>query len=188
MAFKGDFNKPERRKDFVRKNEQIRVPQVLVVEEGRNIGVMATSIALAKARSLGLDLVEVSAQARPPVCQIMDYGKFMFEKQKKEKDKSRNMHKEKEISFRYVIDEHDLQTKANAAKRFLEKGDKVRVVVKFKAREKAHKDKGFETLNKLVSMVAEVADLEKPASFEGSNIIARLQAKKIVKKEEPTQP
>ena len=71
MAFKGDF-KNEKRKDFVRRNEQIRVPQVLVVEDGRKVGVMATSIALAKAREVGLDLVEVAAQARPPVCQIMD--------------------------------------------------------------------------------------------------------------------
>jgi len=182
MAFKGDF-KGEKRKDFVRRNEQIRVPQVLVVEDGRKVGVMATSIALAKAREVGLDLVEVAAQARPPVCQIMDYGKFMFEKQKKEKDKSHNSQKEKDISFRYVIDEHDLQTKANAAKKFLERGDKVRVVVKFKAREKAHKDKGFEALNKLVGMLTEVAELEKPPMFEGSNITARLQAKKGVKLE-----
>jgi translation initiation factor IF-3 len=181
MAFKGDYDKIEKRKDFVRRNEQIRVPQVLVVEDGRNIGVMATPIALAKARSMGLDLVEVAAKSKPPVCQIMDYGKFMFDKQKKEKDKSHNSPKEKEISFRYVIDENDLQTKANAAKKFLEKGSKVRVVVKFKAREKAHKDKGFEVLNKLVEMVLEVAELEKPPIFEGSNIVARLQAKKGIK-------
>lgn len=182
MAFKGDWN-DNRRKDFVRHNEQIRVPQVLVIENGRNIGVMATSIALAKARAAGLDLVEVAAQAKPPVCQIMDYGKFMFDKQKKEKDKTQNNHKEKELSFRYVIDDHDLATKANAARRFLERGDKVRVVVKFKAREKAHKDKGFEALDKLISLVADVATLEKPAAFEGSNIVARLQAKKGVKTE-----
>lgn len=184
MPFKGDY-RGEPRKDFVRHNEQIRVPQVLVIENGRNIGTMPTSIALAKARAAGLDLVEVAAQAKPPVCQIMDYGKFMFDKQKqkKDKDKSGGQHKEKEISFRYVIDEHDLQTKANAAKKFLEKGDKVKVVVKFKQREKAHKDKGFEALDKLVAMVEDVATLEKPASFEGSNIVARLQAKKGVKSE-----
>ncbi len=176
MAFNGDFK--EKRKDFVRHNEQIRVPQVLVIENGRNIGVMATSIALAKARAVGLDLVEVAAQAKPPVCQIMDYGKFMFDKQKKDKDKQHNNHKEKEISFRYVIDENDLATKANAARRFLEKGDKVRVVVKFKHREKAHKDKGFEALEKLVALLVNEATLEKPPAFEGSNIVARLQAKK----------
>ena len=82
-----------------------------------------------------------------------------------------------------MIDEHDLQTKANAAKKFLERGDKVRVVVKFKAREKAHKDKGFEALNKLVGMLTEIAELEKPPMFEGSNITARLQAKTGVKLE-----
>lgn len=183
MPFKGDYKGDKQRKDFVRRNEQIRVPQVLVVENGRNIGTMPTSVALAKARAAGLDLVEVAAQAKPPVCQIMDYGKFMFDKQKKEKDKGGAQSKEKEISFRYVIDEHDLQTKANAAKKFLEKGNKVKVVVKFKQREKAHKDKGFEALEKLVAMVEDVATLEKPATFEGSNIVARLQAKKGVKSE-----
>ena len=177
MAFNGDF-KPEKRKDFVRHNEQIRVPQVLVIENGRNIGVMPTSIALAKARASNLDLVEVAAQAKPPVCQIMDYGKFMFDKQKKDKDKTHNQHKEKEISFRYVIDDHDLETKANAAKKFLDKGDKVRVVVKFKQREKAHKDKGFEVIEKLVKLLESAAVLEKPPAFEGANIVARLQAKK----------
>lgn len=181
MAFKGD--KPEKRKDFVRHNEQIRVPQVLLIENGRNVGVIATSVALAKARTAGLDLVEVAAQARPPVCQIMDYGKFMFDKQKKQKEKSGSTHKEKEISFRYVIDIHDLEVKASAARKFLEKGDKVRVVVKFKQREKAHKDKGFEALEKLMALLEDVASLEKPAGFEGSNIVARLQAKKGVKQE-----
>ena len=180
MAVKGEG---EKRKDFVRHNEQIRVPQVLLIENGRNVGVIATSIAMAKARAAGLDLVEVAAKAKPPVCQIMDYGKFMFDKQKKEKDKGHNNHKEKEISFRYVIDDNDLKTKANAARRFLEKGDKVRVVVKFKHREKAHKDKGFEVIQKLVDLVADIAAIEKPAAFEGSNIVGRLQAKKGTKSE-----
>lgn len=180
MAFKGDF-KAENQKDFVRRNEQIRVPQVLVIENGRNIGILPTYAALAKARDAGLDLVEVSAQSKPPVCQIMDYGKFMFDKQKKEKDKVHNTHKEKEISFRYVIDENDLRTKANATKKFLEKGDKVRILVRFKSREKAHKDKGFEALNKLLAMVSDIGELEKQPMFEGSNIVARLQAKKVEK-------
>lgn len=176
MAFKGEI-KTDRKKDYVRKNEQIRVPQVLVIEEGRNLGAMATSIALAKARAANLDLVEVAPQSKPPVCQIMDYGKFMFDKQKKEKDRPHGQ-KEKEICFRYVIDTHDLETKANAARKFLERGDKVRVVVKFKQREKAHKDKGFEALDKLVSLLSDVAELDKPPAFEGSNIVARLHVKK----------
>jgi translation initiation factor IF-3 len=183
MAFKGDF-KDKRKKDFVRHNEQIRVPQILLIENGRNLGVMATPIALARARAAGLDLVEVAAHARPPVCQIMDYGKFMFEKQKKEKDKDKSHgNKDKEISFRYVIDDHDLETKAGQVRRFLAKDHKVRVVVKFKQREKAHKDKGFEALDKLVALVADVASLEKPPAFEGSNIVARLQVKKGTKAE-----
>lgn len=184
MPPKGNyFNKDDKRKkDFVRHNEQIRVPQVLLIEDGRNLGVTATSVALAKARAIGLDLVEVAPQGRPPVCQIMDYGKFMFDKQKKSKDKSHSQ-KEKEISFRYVIGEHDLATKAGQVRQFLAKGDKVRVVVKFKQREKAHKDMGFEAIDKLVNLVADVAMLEKPASFEGSNLVARLLVKKDKKSE-----
>lgn len=180
FAFRGERRDFER-KDFVRHNEQIRVPQVLVIENGKNVGVMPTSAALAKARSVGLDLVEVAPQSKPPVCQIMEYGKFMFDKNKKQKDKSNSVQKEKEICFRYVIDDHDLQTKANQAKKFLQKGDKVKVVVKFKAREKAHKDKGFEAFNKLIQFIGDSADIEKPAALEGSNIIGRLQLKKEAK-------
>ena len=178
MAYKGDRPDDKQRKDYVRHNEQIRVPQVLLIENGRNVGVVATSIALAKARSAGMDLVEVASQARPPVCQIMDYGKFMFDKQKKNKDKGGHCSKEKEITFRYTTDDHDLGVKASAARKFIEKGDKVRLVVRYEKREKIHKDKGFETLNRLIEMLSDVASVEKPAGFEGANLVARIQAKK----------
>ncbi len=164
-------------KDFVRYNERIRIPQVLVVHEGKNLGVMQTRDALAKARSMGLDLVEVAPHARPPVCSIMEYGKYMYDRQKRSKSQSHGQ-KEKEISFRYVIDGHDLETKANQVRRFLEKGIKVKVVVKFKAREKAHKDQGFVAIQKLLSLLEDVATVEKAPSFEGNNIIARLDVKK----------
>lgn len=177
MAFYGD-KRPK--KDFVRRNDMIRVPQVRLVENGQNLGIMATSLALARARTAGLDLVEVAPQAKPPVCHIMDYGKFMFEKQKKEKDKlqSQSQVKEKKICIRYVIDEHDLEVKADQCRRFLEEEHRVQVVVKFKERENAHKDKGFDAINKFLSMVQDVAVVEKQPAFEGSNITARLQAKK----------
>jgi translation initiation factor IF-3 len=164
-------------KDFVRYNDRIRIPQVLVVQDGKNLGVMATRDALAKARSVGLDLVEVAPHARPPVCSIMDYGKYMYDRQKRSKSQS-HQSKEKEISFRYVIDQHDLETKANQVRRFLEKGIKVKVVVKFKAREKAHKDQGFVAIQKLLSLLEDVAAVEKAPTLEGNNIIARLDVKK----------
>lgn len=169
-------------KDWVRHNEQIRIPQVLVVQDGKNMGVMQTRDALALARGVGLDLVEVAPHSRPPVCQIMDYGKFMFDRSKKQKQKG-NQTKEKEISFRYVIDGHDLETKANQAKKFLEKGMKVKLVVKFKQREKAHKNMGFTVLNKIIEMLKEDASVETAPKFEGENVIARLDVKKEHKKE-----
>lgn len=165
------------KKDFVRHNEQIRIPQVLLIYEGRNMGVMSNHEALAKARAVGLDLVEVAPHARPPVCSIMDYGKYMFDRQKKLKVKS-SVKKEKEVAFRYVIDEHDLETKANQVRRFLEKDFRVKLVVKFKQREKAHKDQGFVIMQKLLNMIDDVAAAEKPPMFEGTNIIVRVDAKK----------
>ena len=174
--------KYKERESFVRCNEQIRIPQVLVILDGQNLGVLPTRDALQKAVALGLDLVEVSPKSRPPVCQIMDYGKYMYDKQKRTKSKSQ-MNREKEISFRYVIDDNDLLTKANQIRKFLEKGMKVKAVVKFKAREKAHKDKGFEALNKLIKMLEDVASVEKPPGFEGHNITARLDVLKGIKDE-----
>jgi translation initiation factor IF-3 len=167
----------KQKKNFIRCNERIRIPEILLIYEGENLGVMRTSDALAKARAVGLDLVEVSPNSRPPVCQIMDYGKFMFDRQKREKHKTASQQKEKEISFRYVIDDNDLQTKANQIRKFIEKGFKVKVVVKFKAREKAHKEKGFVALEKLIEMLEDVASVEKSPGFEGHNVIARLDKK-----------
>ncbi len=161
-------------KNFVRSNERIRIHEVLLIHEGQNLGVMKTQDALAKARDVGLDLVEVSPTSRPPVCQIMDYGKYMYEKNKKKKQ---HVVKEKEVSFRYVIDDHDLETKANQIRKFIGKGHKVKVVVKFKAREKAHKDKGFVALEKLIMMLEDVVSVEKSPGFEGHYVTARLDKK-----------
>lgn len=177
------YDRPKAGKDFVRCNEQIRIPQVLVVHDGRNLGVMSNHQALAKARAAGLDLVEVSPKSRPPVCSIMDYGKYMFDRSKKQKNKNSGVKEEKEISFRYVIADHDLETKASQVRRFLEKDIRVKVVIKFKQREKAHKDQGFIAMRRLLSMVEDIAVTEKPPTFEGSNIIVRLDAKKGAKKD-----
>ena len=168
-------------RNFVRCNERIRIPEILLVQDGKNMGLIKTPEALAKARAAGLDLVEVAPHARPPVCQIMDYGKFMYEKQKREKQKTGSQHKDKEISFRYVIDDNDLLTKSNQIRKFIEKGHKVKVVVKFKAREKAHKDKGFVALEKLIAMLEDITSVEKAPGFEGHNVTARLDAKKETK-------
>jgi len=170
------FEKAEKKKDFVRCNERIRIKEVRVIQDGQNLGVMPTPDALYRAKQAGLDLVEVAPQARPPVCQIMDYGKFMFERSKKKKQPA--SHKDKELSFRYVISDHDLETKANQARKFIEKGHRVKFVVKFKAREKAHKDMGFEALNKVIAMLSDIATVEKPPGFEGHNVTARVEVKR----------
>lgn len=178
-----DYHKCEKKQDFVRTNERIRIPRVLVIDENnQNIGEVSNKDALAMARAVGLDLVEVSPNARPPVCRIMDYGKFMYERQKKTKNKG-SVTKEKEISFRYVISEHDMATKANQAKKFLEQGHRVKLMVYFEKREKAHKQEGFVVMTKMYDLLKEVAQMDKPPIMEGGNIIARLDLKKAKKDE-----
>ena len=175
---RGDFKK----KNFVRHNEGIRISPILVIHDGDNKGTMQTRDALALARSLGLDLVEVAPNVRPPVCHITDYGKYMFEKSKKEKEKP-HVQKEKEVCFRYVTDDHDLETKANQIRGFLDKGMKVKLVVKFKAREKAHKDLGFDVLNKVITKLEDVSTVEMAPRFEGATVMAKIDRKKETKKD-----
>lgn len=170
------------KKDWVRCNEQIRIPQIMVIHEGHNLGIMQTRDALDMARNLGLDLVEVAPMARPPVCHIRDYGKFMFDRAKKKKENEKSQSpKEKEVDFRYVIGEHDLETKASQIEKFLEKGFKVKCVVKFKQREKVHKDLGFQLLNKLIDRLKDCSSLELKPSFDGGNVICRFDVKKDAK-------
>jgi translation initiation factor IF-3 len=170
------FQKSSGHRDSVRSNFQIKAPQVRVVRDGHNLGIMEVYEARRIAQDLGLDLVEISPGSKPPVCQVMDYGKFMYEKSKKQKDHKSSQIKEKEICFRYVIDDHDLQTKANQAKKFLEKGFKVKLMVKFKARENAHKDQGFVAMKKCIEMIGDTGTLEKSPSLEGGTIVSRLNS------------
>lgn len=165
-------------KNFVRKNEQIRIPRVLVVKEGIRLGVYPTFEALRMAREEGLDLVEVAPYEKPPVCSIMDYGKFKYDEKKKQKEKQQVVQKEKEIVFRYVIDDHDLNTKINQVRNWLEDGDRVKITVKFKARENAHKDRGMTVITKLINTVEDIARVDKPPSFEGNQIVAKLLPKR----------
>lgn len=189
MIWLGKFNKQgdfcvakeqvDSRRFFVRCNEQIRIPQVMVIQESVNHGIMNTKDALALARSADLDLVEISPYSRPPVCHIRDYGKYVFELKQKKKAQSKNTGpQEKQVFFRYVIGEHDLETKANQISDFLAKGFKVRCVVKFKGREKQHADMGRKLLQDLITKLADVASVEKPPSFEGGSLVCRLDIKK----------
>jgi len=171
------------KKDRVRRNEQIRIPQVLVIHNGKNLGVMSNRNALDLSRYYDLDLVEVSPNSRPPVCHIMDYGKFMYDRQKKQKESTskQSQIKEKEVDFRYVIGENDLQTKVNQIRGFLEKGFKVRCVCKFRQRENIHKNHGFEVIKKVIDMVQDVGVVEYGPKLDGNRVICKIDVKKVNK-------
>lgn len=151
----------------------IRVPQVRVIDaEGNQLGVMVTRDAIQKADELGLDLVEVSANASPPVCRIMDYGKYKYQMNKKAKDakKKQTVIHVKEMKFRGQTDEHDFQFKVRNIKRFLTDGDKVRVYIMFKGREITHTELGMGMLNRVAVEIKDIGAVESPARLEGRSL------------------
>jgi translation initiation factor IF-3 len=168
------MKKPQVDKSFVRRNEQIRMPKVFVVQDGVRLGIMPTYEALRIARENDLDLVEIAPNERPPVCHIMDYGRYKYDQQKKQRERKVNTQKEKEVSFRYVIDTHDLETKANQMKKWLEDGDRVKISVKFKARENAHREQGMVLINKCLELLQTSGRPERDPAFEGNQIICRV--------------
>ena len=154
-------------------NEEIRVKEVRVVaDNGEQLGVMSTNSALDKAYAEGLDLVLIAPNATPPVCRIMDYGKFRYERDKREKEakKKQQTIEVKEVQLSCRIDTHDFQTKANNAIRFLKGGDKVRVVLLFKGREMAHTEVGAEVINKFLELCSEYGSTDKAPSLEGKRM------------------
>ncbi len=144
----------------------------MIDENGEQAGVMKTRDALAIARNLGLDLVEVAPNAQPPVCRLLDYGKYRYEQGKKEKEarKSQKVIVIKEVRLRPKIDDHDLETKGKQARGFLEEGHKVKMTVVFKGREMAHQDIGREVLNQMIDMLKDVATIESTPRVEGRNM------------------
>ncbi len=159
----------------VRKNNQIRVPEVRLIDEnGNQVGIVPTKEALHIAQEAGLDLVEVSPTAKPPVCKVMDYGKYLYELEKKEKEaKKKQKHIEvKEVKFRYKIGEHDYQTKLRNCIKFLEKGNKVKITMFFRGREKAHVDLGEELLERIISDLSEYGQVEKRTPMVGNTMNA----------------
>jgi translation initiation factor IF-3 len=157
----------------VRINEQIKVPEVrLIGPDGQQIGVMPTKEALAFAAEAHLDLVEVAPQAAPPVCRVMDYGKFKYQQSKKQQEARRRQTiiQVKEIKMRPKIEEHDMGFKLRNTRRFLEEGDKVKISVIFRGREIAHTDRGFKLLALVAEALAEVATVEQNPKLEGRNL------------------
>ncbi len=180
-----------------RTNKMIRVPEVRLVGENIEVGVYKTEDALRMAEEQGLDLVEISPNAAPPVCRIIDYNKFLYEKKKKEKEMKANAHKSevKEIRFTPNTDDHDFDFKAKHAEKFLKDGNKVKTYVQFKGRAIMFKERGELILLKFAERLAEVGGLEGMPTMEGKRMIAIFAPKAAKKKDkqpkeakEPKEP
>jgi translation initiation factor IF-3 len=161
-------------KDGLRINDDIRVPRVLLIDQnGEKQGVMPTSAALEAAEEAGLDLVEIVATADPPVCKILDYGKYRFQEQKKKNEarKRQKVQEIKEIKLRPNIDTHDYDVKARSMHRFFEEGDKVKVTLRFRGRELAHPELGMKLLQQVKADFEPVAKVEYEPRMEGRQMI-----------------
>lgn len=162
-------------------NEQIRDREVRVIgPDGEQLGIMSAKEAYLKAKDADLDLVKIAPTAKPPVCKIINYGKFRYDQARKEKEakKKQRTIDVKEIRLSPNIDTNDLNTKANQARKFLSKGDKVKVTLRFRGREMAHKDVGREVLNAFYEKLEDVAAIDKEAKMEGRSMIMFLTATK----------
>jgi translation initiation factor IF-3 len=161
-------------KDEHRINERIRVPQVrLIDEKGNQVGVVETRAALQMARDRGLDLMEISPNASPPVCKICDYGKFKYEKKKKEQQarKKQTVIKVKELQLRPQTEQHDLDYKFKNVRQFLIEGDKAKITIMFRGREIAYVDQGHKIMAQLQEIVKDIAVVEAPPKLDGKKLI-----------------
>jgi len=175
-------------------NEQIRAKEVRVIDaDGTQLGILATKKALDMAYDKGLDLVEIAPTSVPPVCRIMDYGKYRFDKEKKEKEQKKKQQtvELKEVQLSCRIDTHDFETKLNHALKFLTQGHKVKVSVKFKGREMAHTEIGLEVIKKFGEACTEIGVIEKQPALDGRQMlmfIAPKSASASKKQKEPKEP
>jgi len=179
-------------KSFIRINDRIRAREIRVIDEnGEQLGILPPFEALKIARERGLDLVEVSPNAVPPVCRIQDYGRFLYEKEKSERAarKKQKVISIKEVKFSVTVDEHDYQTKKNQAVRFLTEGDKVKASLRFRGRQMAHRDLGYKIINRLIQDIGEAGSVEFMPRMEGTILHAILApSKKDAPKPKPAQP
>ena len=165
---------PPVQKDGPRVNEEIRVREVhLIDKDGANRGTVTAAEAVRLAQEAGLDLVEIAPNANPPVCKLMDFGKFKYQEQKKaaEARKKQKVVEVKEIKFRPMIDDHDYDVKLRSMVRFFEEGDKVKVTLRFRGREMAHQELGTKLLDRVKEDLAPLAKVEMDARFEGRQMI-----------------
>jgi len=162
-------------------NEQIRDKEVRVIgEDGEQLGIMSSKDALKLAEEAGVDLVKIAPTAKPPVCRIVDYGKFRYEQTRKEKEakKKQKVTEVKEIRLSPNIDTNDLNTKTNAARKFLSKGDKVKVALRFRGREMAHMANSKHILDDFAEVLADIAVIDKAPKVEGRSMTMILSQKK----------
>ena len=163
-------------------NEAIRDKEIrLIGQEGEQLGIVSAMEAQRIADEAGLDLVKISPNAQPPVCKIMDFGKYRFEQAKREKEARKNQKvvDVKEIRLGLSIDKHDFETKGNHALKFLKDGDKVKVSIRFRGREFGHPEIGLEIMQRFAEYCSEVANVEKPAKMEGRNMLMFLAPKPV---------
>ncbi|MBB1090161.1 translation initiation factor IF-3 [Rhodopseudomonas pseudopalustris] len=161
-------------KDGPRTNDEIRNHEIQLIDQaGINQGKVETIVAIKMAMEAGMDLVEISPNVSPPVCKIMDYGKFKYSAQKKaaEARKKQKIVEIKEIKLRPMIDDHDYDVKMKAMQRFFEEGDKVKITLRYRGREMAHQEIGTKLLEKVKADVAEIAKVEQDARFEGRQVV-----------------
>lgn len=173
-------NTPNNR-DLTKTNEQIRFPQIRVIDsDGSQLGVITPKEALSIAQEKDLDLVLVSETAKPPVCKIMDYGKYKYERDKKLKEAKKKQHNAdvKEVKMRYKIEEHDYNVRVKNAQRFLKSGDKVKATVSFRGREIQHSNLAIALLKRMAADLDEFAEVQQAPKREGRNMMMMLAPKK----------
>ncbi|MFZ5889572.1 MAG: translation initiation factor IF-3 [Myxococcota bacterium] len=167
----------------IRVNHRIRVPEVRVVaEDGSNLGVLSTEAALRRAQEVGLDLVEVNPKAMPPVCKILDFGKFKYEEKKKAREakKKQTVVEVKEIKIRPKTDDHDLDVKVRAIRRFIEAGNKVKVTCRFRGREITHPERAQMQLTFILGKIEDIANVEQRPTMEARTMAILVAPKPIV--------
>ncbi|MGK7652626.1 MULTISPECIES: translation initiation factor IF-3 [unclassified Roseovarius] len=167
-------NAPPTRDTGPRINDKIRVPEIrLIGADGENVGVVTPERAMGMAEEAGLDLVEISPNANPPVCKIMDYGKYKYEQQKRESEarKKQKVIEVKEVKFRPNTDTHDYDVKMRNVFRFLENGDKVKITLRFRGREMAHQDLGRDLLQRVAEDIKDIGKVENMPKMEGRQMI-----------------
>ena len=175
------IDKIRRQRDLPQINERIRFPKIRAIDtDGTQLGILSPQEALRIAEEKELDLVLVSDKADPPVCRIMDYGKYKFEQEKKAREQRKKQHTAdvKEVKMRYKIEDHDYQVRVNQAVRFLKDGDKVKATITFRGREIQHSDLAEELLKRMATDLEEVAEVQQAPKREGRNMMMLLSPKK----------